>query len=121
MQEKSKQPMSFDELKISSYLSGNNADYLEELYESFLHDPESVIPKWREYFYSLSDQVPMADVSHSDVRERFREMAMQPRIMLPLPGLQANKQEGVDQLIQAYQRFGHFNARLDPLGSVNPS
>ncbi|HAT04268.1 MAG TPA: hypothetical protein DCS77_00795, partial [Aeromonas salmonicida] len=31
----------------SSHLAGANASYIEDLYESFLEDPESVAEEWR--------------------------------------------------------------------------
>ena len=34
----------------NSYLFGGNAAYVEELYESYLHDPASVADHWRDYF-----------------------------------------------------------------------
>ena len=34
----------------NSYLFGGNAPYVEELYESYLHDPASVADHWRDYF-----------------------------------------------------------------------
>ena len=34
----------------SAYLSGGSAAYLEELYEQYLEDPQSVDAAWREKF-----------------------------------------------------------------------
>ena len=34
----------------SSPLAGGNADYVENRYEAWLADPESVSPEWRTYF-----------------------------------------------------------------------
>ena len=31
----------------TSYLFGGNAPFIEELYETYLEDPESVAPEWR--------------------------------------------------------------------------
>ena len=46
---------SLRELLASTPLSGGNAPYVEALYEQFLADPQSVDPKWREYFQKLRD------------------------------------------------------------------
>ena len=56
----------------SAHLSGGNATYVEELYELYLHDPNSVPEEWRTYF----DKLPATtggstDVSHSTVRDQF--------------------------------------------------
>ena len=37
----------------NSYLFGGNAPYVEDLYEQYLEDPNSVDEKWRQYFDRL--------------------------------------------------------------------
>ena len=37
----------------SSHLAGGNLDYLDELYECYLADSNSVPNEWRQYFDSL--------------------------------------------------------------------
>ena len=37
----------------SSHLAGGNLDYLDELYEHYLADSNSVPNEWRQYFDSL--------------------------------------------------------------------
>jgi 2-oxoglutarate dehydrogenase E1 component len=39
-----------EQFRQSSPLFGGNAAFIEELYESFLSDPESVSENWRQYF-----------------------------------------------------------------------
>ena len=57
----------------TSHLSGGNASYVEDLYESYLRDPKTVSLEWREYF----DQLPriaggvVEDIPHSPVRQHF--------------------------------------------------
>jgi 2-oxoglutarate dehydrogenase E1 component len=60
----------------SSYLFGGNAPFIEELYESYLDNPQSVPEGWREYFDRM--QVLPApggtagrDVAHTPVVESF--------------------------------------------------
>ena len=38
----------------SSYLSGSNQSWIEQLYEDFLTDPDSVDANWRSTFQQLS-------------------------------------------------------------------
>ncbi|MBI2706892.1 MAG: hypothetical protein HYX35_01030, partial [Proteobacteria bacterium] len=38
-----------------SFLTGDNALYVAQLYASYLHDPSSVDEEWRQYFSSLKD------------------------------------------------------------------
>ena len=61
------------EFESSSTLFGANAPFIEELYESYLADPEAVSPEWRAYFDELRGDAQ--DVAHAPVVESFRELA----------------------------------------------
>ena len=37
----------------SSHLAGGNLHYLDELYETYISDPNNVPNEWRQYFDSL--------------------------------------------------------------------
>jgi 2-oxoglutarate dehydrogenase E1 component len=62
----------YEESRGSSHLFGSNAPFIEALYDAYLKDPQSVEPRWRSYFDELQrlDDGP-ADVSHSEVQQRF--------------------------------------------------
>lgn len=116
----------FEQLRRSSYLSGNNAAFLEELYENYLQDPDSVPTAWRLYFQGLEagDGQPMRDIPHGPIREEFAARARMGGFRAPLqlvtsePGLSreaAEKQAAVLRLINAYRYRGHQAANLDPL------
>jgi 2-oxoglutarate dehydrogenase E1 component len=109
-QEKTKRTM--QEFESSAYLSGANAPYMEALYDAYLMDVESVSSEWQTYFNSLQNS-PVADVSHYQVQDDFRQMAQHPcsTVAAPTP----DKQGNVDALITAYRRFGHLNADINPL------
>src|SRR5690625_5822875 len=108
----------------SSQLSGGNASYVEQLYESYLADPNTVPEPWRNYF----EQLPRVngrdgrDVAHSAVREQFVRLGQARRRGGVAPagadsGITEHerKQVRVVQLISAYRQRGHQQARLDPL------
>ena len=100
----------------SSHLSGSNAAYIEELYESFLDNSQSVPAQWREIFENLP-KIEGAEVEykHSAIRDEFRELAKQPARVV-VSGSSDGKQVKVLQLINAFRFRGHQNAKLDPLG-----
>lgn len=104
-----------EQFQQTSYLGDNNAGYIETLYENFLKDPNNVNEEWRHYFQSLSNGAPMSDTSHAVIREQFRKLARQPRTVMSLVTPSA-KQAGVGLLIEAHRRFGHLNAKINPLG-----
>ena len=106
----------------SSHIAGGNAAYVEELYEQYLRDPNSVAEKWREYFERLP-QVNGAgpDVPHSTIQENFILMARQRQTTRPIPASTVSsdherKQVQVLRLISAYRIRGHQQATIDPLG-----
>ena len=72
----------------SSYLSGSNQSWIEQLYEDFLTDPDSVDANWRSTFQQLPgtgvkpDHEEGADhedrvEQHTDRRQQDREQDLQ--------------------------------------------
>ncbi|MEY4589272.1 MAG: hypothetical protein RL497_1348 [Pseudomonadota bacterium] len=108
----------------TSHISGGNAAYVEEVYESFLRDPGSVTPEWRTYFEKLPQNGSGAstDVPHSEVVEYFELLGKNRARPIVAPGSGAvdlkheRKQVELMQLINAYRLSGHKKAKLDPLG-----
>jgi 2-oxoglutarate dehydrogenase E1 component len=110
---------SFAELLATTALNGGNADFVEDLYERYLQNPEAVDPAWREYFATIaagSDR----EIAHGPVRARLLDSLQHPAAA---PAEAANgsdeagaKQSAVARLIQVYANRGHLVAKLDPLG-----
>jgi 2-oxoglutarate dehydrogenase E1 component len=110
----------------SSHIAGGNATYVEDLYETYLTDPNGVPEQWRDYFDRLprveSETAQIQDVPHSIIRDRFAKISkMRVRTEATVQhDSQATeherKQVRVVQLISAYRQRGHQKASLDPLG-----
>src|SRR5688572_23943815 len=61
-------------------LYGGNATYLEQLYEQYLEDPQSVEPRWREYFAGAAKGAGGGkETPHGPIRAGLLERAKQPR------------------------------------------
>src|SRR3954453_23433067 len=61
----------------NSYLFGGNAPFIEELYEKYLANPQSVPEEWREYFDRMQ-ALPGSttkDVARAPVEQSFVERA----------------------------------------------
>ena len=106
-----------------SYLFGGNAPYVEELYESYLHDPASVEDHWRDYFDNVK-QVPAVDgssrtdIAHGPIVASFAERAKQGPIRTISDSADSElgrKRVAVQQLIAAYRNVGNRWANIDPL------
>ncbi|MDU3076184.1 MAG: 2-oxoglutarate dehydrogenase E1 component, partial [Mixta calida] len=102
----------------SSWLAGANQSYIEQLYEDFLTDPESVDAVWRDMFQQLPGTGLKPEQFHSSTRDYFRRLAKDTsRYAASVGDPDANaKQVKVLQLINAYRFRGHQHANLDPLG-----
>ncbi|NLB31195.1 MAG: 2-oxoglutarate dehydrogenase E1 component [Alcaligenaceae bacterium] len=115
----------FLEKNNSSYLFGSNAAYVEELYEAYLENPNSVEEYWRDYFDQLQHQPATdgnsetRDQNHSAVIAAFAQRAKENRLAVKadkqLSLEMASKQLKVQQLIAAYRSLGLRHAQLDPL------
>ncbi|KAF2137577.1 uncharacterized protein K452DRAFT_235498 [Aplosporella prunicola CBS 121167] len=105
-----------------SFLQGNTANYVDEMYMQWKRDPSSVHVSWQVYFKNMeSGDMP--------VSQAFQPP---PTIVAPLGGLPAfttpgqglSASEGgevmnhlkVQLLVRAYQARGHHKAKIDPLG-----
>ncbi|HEA7606596.1 TPA: 2-oxoglutarate dehydrogenase E1 component [Escherichia coli] len=82
-------------------LSGDNATWLEEYYQTWLRTPEQLPEDWRRFF--LSPELTVQSVSGDN----------------NVSGATLKKQAAVIQLINAWRTQGHLRAKLDPLG-LNP-
>jgi 2-oxoglutarate dehydrogenase E1 component len=107
----------------SSHMAGGNATYIEQMYEAYLDDAQSVSEEWRGIFEKLPklDGVEV-ESKHSLVRDQFRSLAsLGPAARAGSITPQSNtsggdeKQVKVLQLINAFRFRGHQHANLDPL------
>src|SRR5438552_14049772 len=111
------------EFLSNSYLFGANASFIEELYEAYLDDPQSVPEQWREYFDRLQ-RLPAGadagsggrDVAHAPIIESFarRARAGAAHPVSAVAGFD-RKQISVLQLIAEYRFRGVLIADIDPL------
>ncbi len=89
-------PTNFD-----SFLSGSNADYLDELYTQYKQDPESI---------------------DSDLKSHFQYLELYSNKYATIStGVEANedgKQAAVSRLINSYRSYGHKIAQFDPINQM---
>jgi 2-oxoglutarate dehydrogenase E1 component len=106
----------------TSFLFGDNVPYIEQLYESYLDDADSVSKEWRGYFEALQsvpavDGSSRIDVPHAAVIDKFVELGKRARPTVAESDslALAKKQVAVQSLIAAYRMTGTRQALLDPL------
>ena len=105
-----------DKFRETSALNGANQTYVEELFESYLQDPESVSAEWQSYFADFR-QINGEDVAQGPVKRAFEQMRHQAKQAQvgTLDEAHLEKQVGVLNLIGEYRLRGHQVADLCPL------
>ena len=112
-------------------LNSSNADYVEALYQRYQADPASVDPEWAAFFrgfdygYLRAEEEEEGEGSTSAAAPAARtaEPAAPPPEPVPPPPAVAGPAGHLDRgdrdviaLVRAYRQWGHYMARLDPLG-----
>ncbi len=86
-------------------LNAVNAEYIDQLYEAFKHDPDSVPDEWRNYFYGFE---------HSQSEHPSPAIGIQQTSTdVSIPEIKFSR--SAERLIQAYRMIGHLYAHIDPL------
>jgi len=88
-------------------LNGQNIAFLEDVYEQYQEDPNSVSSEWQAYFSNLSTS-SAASVSSA------------PSSAGALDATAATKQGSVSRLISTYRAMGHKLAQIDPINEMEP-
>ncbi len=107
----------------NAHLYGGNLSYVEQLYETYLMDPNAVPQEWRDEFDHLpkvGDNIAQ-DVPHSPIREHFlylskNQKRAQPVAVSSVSSEHEKKQVRVLRMINAFRVRGHQVANIDPLG-----
>lgn len=97
----------------ASAIAEDNLEFLEDLYERFLRDPDSVDSSWREKFRSIQEEPlqirPERETAQASISANREEIESTLR-----------KQAAVDQLIYHHRTRGHQVAKNNPLQRVEP-
>ncbi len=98
---------------------GANADYIEDLYEQFLENPDSVEESWRSKFNELKVNGALIDIPHSPIIHRFSQIGKtSPDRLAAIKGITEEsvlKQSSVARLINQYRVRGHEIANNNPI------
>ena len=84
-----------------SYLNRSNLEYLDQLFEQFKADPESVQEDWRLFFEGMEFALEDNKFTSGSKEGLAKELS-------------------VYNLLNAYRDYGHLKAQLDPLGLSSP-
>lgn len=95
---------------------GANAAYIEDLYEQYLANPDSIEPKWKAYFDELKGR-EAGDVPHSVIADAVAAAgrAAARGHVSGSGGSGDGRERSVARLVTAYRSRGHLAADVDPL------
>ncbi|MDC3104232.1 2-oxoglutarate dehydrogenase E1 component [Candidatus Pelagibacter bacterium] len=114
--------------KKTSFLAGNNSEFINEFYADYLSDPNSLPTSWRQFFEGLSDEQKLVyndlkGPSWSPIRKTKKINLNKIEIKKDEKDFSVDsiKQATKDSvraimLIRAFRIRGHLIASLDPLG-----
>ncbi|MBL4739715.1 MAG: 2-oxoglutarate dehydrogenase E1 component [Sneathiella sp.] len=128
------------QLDNSSFLSGANAGFIEDLYLRYQNDPTSVDGSWQQYFQTLGDDAetivaeskgapwtPSNGIAPEDEYgilgdAAYRAIEVAEKKGLPQQDIRAAAVDTIRalMLIRSYRVRGHLKANLDPLGLEIP-
>ncbi|KZZ91296.1 2-oxoglutarate dehydrogenase, E1 component [Ascosphaera apis ARSEF 7405] len=99
-----------------SFLQGNTANYIDEMYLAWKEDPNSVHVSWQIYFKNMEDgKMPISQAFQPPPNLVPASTGAVPTIH-PVSGSQVSNHLKVQLLVRAYQARGHHKAKIDPLG-----
>jgi 2-oxoglutarate dehydrogenase E1 component len=99
----------FKEFLADSFLSGSNSYYIEDLYEQYLDDEQSVDENWRQLFAAFPKE--LADVRHSSIIEHLKNHNNNPSIVTN----DLSVSSGISEWINNLRANGFRYANINPL------
>jgi 2-oxoglutarate dehydrogenase E1 component len=104
-------------------LQGNTANYIDEMYLQWKHDPSSVHVSWQVYFRNMEEgDMPISQAFQPPptivpaVTGGLGPQLTPGLGMAPGQGADVMNHLKVQLLVRAYQARGHHKAKIDPLG-----
>ena len=117
--------------KKTSFLAGNNSEFINEFYADYLSDPNSLPESWKQFFEGLSDEQKLIyddlkGPSWSPVKKKSKKIILESakdkdtgkskEINLDLAQQATKDSVRAIMLVRAFRIRGHLIASLDPLG-----
>lgn len=101
-----------------TFLQGDNASYVDEMYEAWLQDPKSVHISWDAYFKNLNGKRPASMAYQAPptiMPSPVGSLSMVPDSDTHVAGEDVMTHLKTQLLVRAYEVRGHLKAKLDPL------
>jgi len=106
-----------------SLLNGQNIAFLEDVFEQYQEDPNSVSSEWQQYFASLpatETKGTIETTGTTDHQSSAGGTTTAQALGPTLDATMATKQGSVSRLISTYRAMGHKRAKIDPINEMEP-
>ncbi|KAJ5770189.1 uncharacterized protein N7511_002240 [Penicillium nucicola] len=110
---------------MDSFLQGNSAEYLDDMYTAWRKNPSSVDGSWKIYFETILKGEQASENIFFPSEEAIPGQTSGPSSMLPglnmatqapsMPSALNDHQAQIQRLVRAYQDHGHLKAKTNPL------
>jgi len=106
-------------MDANSYIANAHGDYLDNLYQSYKTDPQSVDASWQKFFegFDFAQQYPEGGMPQADGEGALTTSAStnQAGAIRAVDTVAADKETQVRNLIHAYRSRGHLVAKTNPV------
>ncbi|MET4105686.1 2-oxoglutarate dehydrogenase E1 component [Hymenobacter sp. UYP22] len=106
-------------MDANSYIANAHGDYLDNLYQSYKADPQSVDASWQKFFegFDFAQQYPEGGIPQADGEGVLTTPAStnQAGAIRAVDTVAADKETQVRNLIHAYRSRGHLVAKTNPV------
>ncbi|RSK37332.1 2-oxoglutarate dehydrogenase E1 component [Hymenobacter metallilatus] len=106
-------------MDANSYIANAHGDYLDNLYQSYKSDPQSVDASWQKFFegFDFAQQYPESGIPQADGEGVLTTSAStnQAGAVRAVDTVAADKETQVRNLIHAYRSRGHLVAKTNPV------
>ena len=102
-------------MKDFSYITHSHPGYIENLYQDFVQNPESVDPEFRKFFEGFDFAISNGKPDINGAAAAPAEAAPLSRTDAPKDGTDWRKELAVYRMILGYRNKGHLIARTNPI------
>ena len=100
-----------------TYLTGQNIDFIEAMYQRWLDAPTSVDPSWAELFRANGGTGRPLVIDGLQLQPAPKGSGARAQAATPVSAESIDLQSKVDQTIFSFRLRGHLLTQLDPLGA----
>ena len=117
------------QLKNTSFIFSGNITFIQEIYRKYLQNPNSVSKEWQEYFKNVGDDFTSLSSDfdgapwHNSQLKVVEAKSLEDNtasITHDQSLSNANYNYKTARLIDHFRKYGHYAAKLDPLGLAEP-